>query len=483
MKRFLAIALAALMVFALVGCGKKKRQPIQLTLSTEDSEAILRAAGIRLPSIEEAKGANSTVKWFCWGDPFQNYTEDEMVNTGYWTFQQMYNGKIEYVETTYQERNSDLARLLTSEDAPDITSGGTNSTAIFPQNCLKDMYQPVDDYINYDDPLWAPMKKYADFFTLKGKHYQIILNTKPSNVCVYNTRVINEYGFDDPAELYYNDDWTWDKFYDMCFEFSDGDANRYALDGYAYQGALMESTGQQILQFNDDYTYYSNLDSPEIERAENLVYDLVKNDCCYHEGTNRWALRNNGTFGSGLKEGTCLFYVIGESFFTGPVDEISQIWGDIANGEVMFAPMPRDPQGDGVYYLASCFEDIKGSIAIVKGAKNPEGGALLATCMRFKIVDPIVINIDENQLRNVYKWNDDMIEMSKICKEIATEHERLDATGNLPDNLQNAVNNVQTGITRAAEPTTWAQLKETYREQIEYYIDELNNDIANYNAS
>lgn len=483
MKRFLAIALAALMVFALVGCGKKKRQPIQLTLSTEDSEAILRAAGIALPPIEEAKGANSVVKWFCWGDPFQNYSEAEMVNTGYWTFQQVYNGKIEYVETTYFERNNDLARLVSSDDSPDITSGGTNSTAIFPQNCLKSMYQPVDDYIDYSDPLWAPMKKFADCFTLKGKHYQIVLTTKPSNVCVYNTRVISDWGFDDPAELYYNDDWTWDKFYDMCFEFSDGDANRYALDGYAYQGALMESTGQQILQFNDDYTYYSNLDSPEIERAENLVYELVKNDCCYHEGSNRWALRNNGTFGAGMKEGTCLFYVIGESFFTGPVDEISAIWGDIEGNEIMFAPMPRDSQGDGIYYLASCFEDIKGSIAIVAGASNPEGGALLATCMRFKIVDPIVIQIDENQLRNVYKWNDEMIEMSKVCKEIAAAHERLDATGNLPDNLQNAVNSVQTGITRAAEPTSWAQLKETYREQIDFYIDQLNNDIADFNES
>ena len=50
MKRFLAIALALVLVVAFAGCGKsKKRVPIELTLSTEDSEAILKAAGIRLP--------------------------------------------------------------------------------------------------------------------------------------------------------------------------------------------------------------------------------------------------------------------------------------------------------------------------------------------------------------------------------------------------------------------------------------------------
>ena len=46
-KRIIAIILAVMMITALVGCGKGKREVVQLTLSTEDAEAILRAAGIR----------------------------------------------------------------------------------------------------------------------------------------------------------------------------------------------------------------------------------------------------------------------------------------------------------------------------------------------------------------------------------------------------------------------------------------------------
>ena len=49
MKRIVAIVLALVLIFALVGCGKQKREIVKLTLSTEDSEAILAAAGIRLP--------------------------------------------------------------------------------------------------------------------------------------------------------------------------------------------------------------------------------------------------------------------------------------------------------------------------------------------------------------------------------------------------------------------------------------------------
>ena len=46
---------------------QKRRQPIRITLSTEDSEAILAAAGITLPDAEVAAGANSVVHVFRMG--------------------------------------------------------------------------------------------------------------------------------------------------------------------------------------------------------------------------------------------------------------------------------------------------------------------------------------------------------------------------------------------------------------------------------
>ena len=257
-------------------------------------------------------------------------------------------------------------------------------------------------------------------------------------------------------------------------EFSDGDENRYALDGYAYAGALVESTGQQMLQVDENGVFYSNLDSPEIERAQNLIYDLAKNDCKYHEGTSMWALRNNATFGAGVKDGLCLFYVIGISFFTDTVEEVSALWGDIEAGELMFAPLPRDPQGDGIYYECSTIS----AYGMVKDCKNPDGVALLAACNRFKIVDPTVVRIDRKQLEEVYKWNQEMLEMWDTCREIALANQRIDLTGNLPDGLQNTINNLGNGIIRNTTPSTWAQLKEQNQESFDYYIDELNSLIS-----
>ncbi len=478
MKRIIAIVLALVLIFALVGCGKEKRQIIKLTLSTEDSEAIMAAAGIRLPPAETAAGANTTVKWLAWYDEFHNYREDEVINTGFYTFTEKYGGEVEWIECDYFERMNDLANLILSGNPPDFTPFGTNSTACYPMCCIKGQYQPIDPYIDYNDPLWADMKETADYFVLGGNHYAIVFDLGVANVVPYNRRVIEEWGFDDPAELYANDEWTWDVFYDMCVEFSDGDENRYALDGYAYAGALVESTGQQMLQIDENGIFYSNIDSPEIERAENLIYDLAKNDCKYHEGNSMWALRNNATFGSGVKEGDCLFYVIGISFFTDTVEEVSALWGDIEAGELMFAPMPRDPLGDGIYYECSTIS----AYGIVAGAANPEAVALLTSCNRFKIVDPTVVRIDRKQLEEVYKWNDEMLTMWDTCRELALANQRIDLTGDLPKNLQDALNALSNGIIRTVNPSSWAQLKEQNRDSVEYYIEELNATIADYNT-
>ena len=471
MKKFLAILLALIMVAALVGCGKKKRQPITLTLSTEDSEAILNAAGIRLPPVEEASGANSTVQWFAWYDPFQNYDEAQIVNTGFFTFREKYGGSIEWVETDYFERNNDLARLISGGTPPDFSPCGTGATAVYPMDCIKGMYVSVDQYIDYDDPLWLGMKPMGEQYMLGTRHYAIITDVKTSNVVVYNRRVIEEYGYDDPAELYANDSWTWDVFYDYCLDFSDPDANRFALDGYAYNGMFIEAVGMQLLQ-RDENGFYSNIDAPEFERGMQYLYDLVKNDCTYHEGTSRWALR--GDFGAGMKEGDCLYYVIGPSFFTGTVEEIENVWGDLHEHEVMFAPLPRDEQGDGVYYLGSSPE---GYMLVSDGA-NHEGAVLLAMCERFKIIDPTVIRVDVKQMMETYLWSQEMMDMYDECYNISARKPVIDYTGNLQTQLNSALQDMKDAINRSNEPATWGQLKEKNGELIDYYIADLNNSIV-----
>ena len=478
-KKILALGLVLLMIFALVGCGSNKRQIVEVTLSTEDAEAILAAAGITLPAAETVASAGSTIKWFAWYDSFHNYDEDEVVNTGYFTFKEKYGCDIEWVETTQAARFDELANLILGGTPPDFYP---SSNETFPTYAIKGMFQPVDDYIDYNDPLWADMKDFVDkYFSLGGRRYIIATDNGFESVVPYNRRVIEEWGFDDPAELYYNDEWTWDVFYDMCLDFTDPDDDRYAIDGWAYSGAIMDSCGTQIVSLDlETNQYVSHIDDPRLERAAELLYNLSKNECIYPLWNNGWATRNGtDNEGSGVKEGLTLFYIRGTWAFTGTVEEISNNWGDVSQGELMFVPMPRDPQGDGNYYIQAN----AAGYCIISGASNPEGVALFASCERFKVLDPTVVSIDRRQLEEKYLWTQEMLEMYDECKALAQKGENT--LVEYGEGLGNRLYSVSDGMktiarTAAANATTWAQSKESNGEKLQYYIDELNAQVAEY---
>ena len=83
--------------------------------------------------------------WLAWYDEFHNYSEDEIINTGFYTFTEKYGGEVEWIECDYFERMNDLANLVLAGNPPDFTPFGTNSTAVYPMACIKGQYQPIDD--------------------------------------------------------------------------------------------------------------------------------------------------------------------------------------------------------------------------------------------------------------------------------------------------------------------------------------------------
>ena len=86
------------------------------------------------------------------------------------------------------------------------------------------MFEPFDDYLDFDSDLWSVgAKKLSDEHTLGGKHYVAVVSTDAGCVCIYNKKTISENGLPDPAELLAEDNWNWDTFKDMCVEFTDPD--------------------------------------------------------------------------------------------------------------------------------------------------------------------------------------------------------------------------------------------------------------------
>lgn len=471
LKKTLAVLLAVILIVTLVGCGKEKRQPIQLTLSTEDAEAILAAAGIHLPPAEEAAGAGSTIQYFYYYDDFHNYSEDEIIQTGYWTFQQKYNGNVEWIETTYENLSSQLANLVLAGKSPDFTKAWES---LFPTFFTNRMLAPVGKYIDYNDPLWADMKYASDtFFSLGGEPYMFLTDIQNNSCIVYNRRIFEEYGLDDPAQLYLNDEWTWDKMLDMAKSFGDPDENRYAFNSWHTDASFLSSTGTYpVLLDSESGKFYTNYDDPRIERGANFLMEISKNDLHYPVWSE-WTL-NRGESGGGMKEGETLFgmdsrYILDEMISR---EQFENIYGEA--GEVMVVPIARDPQGDGEYYIDS----VPSGYCLVRGATNPEGVALLAACDRFKIIDPTVIRIDERQKIEVLGWTEEMLDMWNEMYDIAHSHNTIVQYTNLGDAMT-YLNNMLS-FNHYDNSSTWAELKEANKEALDYMIEDMNTTLADY---
>lgn len=103
---------------------------------------------------------------------------------------------------------------------------------------------------------------------------------------------------DQPADLYKEGKWNWDTMSEMCIDFTDAEKDMYALDGWYYENALLESTGLPLIDMKDGQIV-NNIKTPELAKAEEMMYNLQKNEVVYPKDQHDWKVRGD-VFGTGL---------------------------------------------------------------------------------------------------------------------------------------------------------------------------------------
>ena len=136
------------------------------------------------------------------------------------------------------------------------------------------MFAPVDDYIDFSEPLWEDIQELNDSFIWDGKHYLVAVEATGDNVAVvYNRKTIAEAGLDDPKDLYERGEWNWDTFQEMMEKFADPENQHYGMDGWWYEFGLLNTTGVTPVSIedgklvNNSATLLSNV-------SKNRLYDL-----------------------------------------------------------------------------------------------------------------------------------------------------------------------------------------------------------------
>lgn len=183
-KRVLTFALAVCSLSAFASCGSSSDSSSKVVDKKlkEDQQQIVQRLADDMKDVRDLK--SNEIKWFSHWDINPTEAEDKEIGADLALFKTKYNGKINWVQTTWETKFDDLAALVMSNDSPDFI--GADDMDVFPKGAIKSMIAPIDDYIDLSKPLWTDIKGATDQFMLGDKHYVSVIRTDPAYV-LYTT--------------------------------------------------------------------------------------------------------------------------------------------------------------------------------------------------------------------------------------------------------------------------------------------------------
>lgn len=461
-KRTIAIVSVLALMGTMASCADNSGGSVSesTTVSTapkELDEEEKAAVDNMLEVSEDEKLENGTVKWLSWYDI--NPVDNKPKLAALELFESKYGGKIEYIATDYPGRYDKLSTLVLGGDSPDIFPGQEGET--FPSKVLAGMFESWDDYLDFNDTeLWTEgAKKLSDVHMLGGKHYLVATTTDSKCIVIYNKQTLEENGLDDPAELLEQGKWDWDAFRKMCVDYCSREEDKFAYDSWYFETNLLLTTGVPPIS-SENGLLKSNLSSPEVERAENFMFDLKKDDLPLPKSEFEWKEQPQR-----IGEGKTLFYPIG----TWALWEADlSAYGEL--DDIMFVPMPKDPKADK-YYLPASMD----AYVLCKGAPNPEGAAAFMKCKLISAKDENALAIEEKQYRTDYGWTDEMVEMWYKVRELTDANPVINIHMGLEETVANQVDD---GLKQASfNGTDWSVTRESISALTDLSIEETNKKI------
>ncbi len=456
-KAALAGVLLVGTAMALFGCSSEEVEVSykELDSMTREEIATIAAADENLTGELE----NTTIVWLSDWDINEGET-GKSTPIDLAIFQERYGGEVEWIQCTYSERYDKLANCINSDEGVDFFYAGNLDA--FPKGAIRSMFVSIDDYVDFSSPLWEDVQEVNDSVMWNGEHYMAIVQVTGDNCAViYNRDTIEELGFDDPAELYEDGEWTWDVFEEMLLAFVDVDNGYYGIDGWWFESALSATTGVAYIALENG-SLVSNLTNSAIERVQNFMYQLYC-DNAVAIGVGDYGWTSHDTY---IGEGKTLFYPCGLWALYKEADQWQTTFGE----NCFFVPMPKDPESDE-YYIPASIE----AYVMVKGGHNPEGVAKYLDCKRMAIINEDAAAIANETFIDDYGWTDEMIAMKEEMDAIALANPVIDFKDAVSSDLTSILDSSENGVRAASRGTPWSESLAAIQSAVDTMVSEANN--------
>lgn len=386
MNRKIKIAVSSVltlsMVLSLTACNDNVQQEEIITTNADfvplqeyiETTVVDRYKEAVAGTINENMTVDKKIKYLGWWAIDETQASIELFKQIYGTpeagdesYGNQANSIFKYQSVAYADRYTQLTKAVQAGDSPDIFQF---ELANYPFTVWKNLFEPVDDYIDFSTSIWDNGREAMKMVEWGGKNYCPITSVNLNYILWYRKSVVKEAGIEDPYELFKAGNWDWNTFLDLCSKFNDPDNDKYSIDGWSVPSGFVCTTGVPLISIEDG-KLKNNVNDPNIERCVNTVIStMAKQNYRFPKHENEgWSLNFQG-------------WVIGdELFFTGLGNDIKDTfqtpiktyeWED---GDVFCVPFPKDPEADK-YYQGMKLDPWM----LCSGSQNTSGYAALNCC-------------------------------------------------------------------------------------------------------
>jgi multiple sugar transport system substrate-binding protein len=474
-KSLLSVFLSGAIILSLSACEElnetenpSETEVTRVTNAADESvRNVVKDIQFNAPDVTVTK----KISWLSWWDIDETAADAELFKYVYGIPQEggkpgEENNIFTTTKVSYEDRYTKLATMINSGDSPDIFPFEINC---FPHSVVKGMFVPIDGIVDTYSKEYAHTRELMDQFMWGGKNYCAIptLNLA-DNLLWYRKSVVANAGLQDPYELYKKGEWNWNTFLEMAEVFQNSGEDKFIIDGWGVDNAIVASTGTPLISIQDG-KLKTNFYNEDIERALDFITKLQTENYRY----DRTTLNDSQVNQMHWANGSTLFFADGFWFMQEGLPRFIKRFG-WDKEDVFFVPMPKDPEADKYYMLMK-----QDAFMLVSGSDNIEGFQAWQACVVAAANDEATRLVMREKNKNDYEWTDAQLDfLDELTRSgvIAPVFDFKNGIGeDLADNMSGETpieSLTKTPYTTGTK--TYSQIRESISGLIEARIEELN---------
>ncbi len=185
---------------------------------------------------------------------------------------------IEWTKTgsDYEGYWDNLAKLVASDKSPDLVL--IPEWDFYPRAATKNLVQPLDDIIDFNDPFWDNTRDSLNKLKWKDKTYFPVDGTFINSLFFYNKSMFADFGIEKtPRDYLEEGNWTWDTFVELANQFVTFEADGVTVKTGGFSSgpdSMHVTTGVQLVEYDAKVGYKINLKDPKLARYFNMMHGL-----------------------------------------------------------------------------------------------------------------------------------------------------------------------------------------------------------------